>query len=121
MALLSVADAEPQRGPVVAASDATADDAKRVMAEHHVDWVGVLDGDRLLGWVDGDALDRAPPLPASGARGASPPSVRLDDPVSGRRSTTIVQSRTRVAVVRDADDRYVGMVTIDDIAEAMAR
>ena len=33
---------------------------------------------------------------------------------------TIVSSRTRVAVVLEADD-YRGMVTIDDIAEAMAR
>ena len=32
----------------------------RVMEEHGVDWLGLLDGDRLLGWVDGDLVDSEP-------------------------------------------------------------
>ena len=118
MALLSVADAQPQRGSVLEASTSV-DDVKRFMAEGHLEWVGVVDGDRLLGWLDGDALTGAT---TAGSAGPRPFTNQLLLTTGLREALDqIVQSATRVAVVRDADDRYVGMVTIDDIAEAMSR
>ena len=82
------------------AGDATADDARAVMAEHGVDWVGVLDGDRLLGWVGADDARRvatsgdAEPRPFAAV-------VHPDDARCARRSTPSSTSRTRVAVVVD--------------------
>jgi osmoprotectant transport system ATP-binding protein len=118
MALLTVADADFRPGPLVSAG-ATAAEAREVMAKHHLDWVAVLDGDRLLGWVgDGDLCDHATVVAAGPRRFVAEvtPSTPLREALD-----RIVSSATRVAVVLDADGSYVGMVTIDDIAEAMAR
>jgi osmoprotectant transport system ATP-binding protein len=116
MALLTVAGAHPRRGPVVDARAQTAE-VREVMRAHHSDWVGVLDGDRLLGWVDDTALDGFATVgDASPRRFAA-----WVHPDTGLREAldTIVLSATRVAVVLGDDDRYLGMVTIDDIAKAM--
>ena len=67
MALLTVADASPGRGPVVPA-DATAAEAREVMAAHRVDWVAVLEGDRLRGWVDERDLQPQGSVGTAGAR-----------------------------------------------------
>jgi osmoprotectant transport system ATP-binding protein len=118
MALLTVADADPQRGSVVAAS-ATAEEVRAFMAERHLEWVGVVDGDRLLGWLDDEILGRSP---TAGAAGPRPFATQVNASTGLREALDqIVQSATRVAVVRDAHDRYVGMVTIEDIAKAMER
>jgi CBS domain-containing protein len=112
MALLTVADAQPRRGAVVPLG-APAEESRRVMAEHRVDWVGILDGDRILGWIGADEVDgeAAPKRFAAWVAQTTPLREALD---------TIVDSRTRVAIVLDGE-RYVGMVTIDDIAEGMAK
>jgi len=117
MALLTVSDADPRSGPVVTV-DATGPDARAVMAEHRVDWVGVVDDGRMLGWVAADELDGhatvgeiEPRRFVAWVEPATPLREALD---------TIVDSRTRVAVVLDGE-QYRGMVTIDDIAQAMAR
>jgi osmoprotectant transport system ATP-binding protein len=118
MALLTVADACPQRGPVVDAGAAVAD-ARAAMAAHRVDWVGVLDGDRLRGWVDAADLDgratagEARARPFAAVVGAATPLREALD--------RIVSSATRVAVVVDDAGAYHGMVTVDDIADGMAR
>ena len=52
LALLTVRDASWSTGPVVRRRRRRRR-RPAVMAEHHVDWVGVLDGRRLLGWVVG--------------------------------------------------------------------
>jgi osmoprotectant transport system ATP-binding protein len=112
MALLTVADAAPRRGAVVALGT-PADEARRVMAAHRVDWVGLLDGDRVLGWIHADELDgeAAPKRFAAWVTPTTPLREALD---------AIVDSRTRVAIVLDGE-RYVGMVSIDDIADGMAK
>ncbi|MGH9135685.1 MAG: ABC transporter ATP-binding protein [Acidimicrobiales bacterium] len=117
MALLRVSDASVREGPVVDASSTPAD-ARAVMAKHGVDWVGVRRDGRLLGWVDGAALDthdRAGDAPvrrfAAWVSGDTPLREALD---------RIVQHHTKVAVVVDDDDTYRGMITIDEIAEEMA-
>jgi osmoprotectant transport system ATP-binding protein len=118
MALLSVADARPRRGPVVTAGTSVAD-ARAVMTEHRVDWVGVLDGDRLRGWVPASALTGDGQVGAADAKAFA----AQVSPTTGLREALdrIVQSATRVAVVLDDDGAYRGMVTIDDIADGMAR
>jgi osmoprotectant transport system ATP-binding protein len=118
MALLTVADAEPRLGPVVAAG-ASPDDARRVMSEHRVDWVGVLEGRRLLGWVDAEHLDGQATVADAGPR----PFAAFVSMTTVLREAldTIVSSKTRVAVVVDDANNYSGMVTIDDIASAMEK
>jgi osmoprotectant transport system ATP-binding protein len=117
MALLRVSDVDLTQGPVVPATTSPAD-AKAVMARHSVDWVGVLDGDMLRGWAwDHDLAGRA-------TVGDAPTEkfrawVSLDTPLR-QALDLIVDSRTRVAVVLDGD-RYLGMLTIQQIAEAMAK
>ncbi|HEX4868891.1 MAG TPA: ABC transporter ATP-binding protein [Acidimicrobiales bacterium] len=118
MALLTVADAHPQRGAVV---DATApvDEVRQVMQAHRTDWVGVLDGQRMRGWIDEASLAGARTAGAAGPR----PFAAWVQPETALREAldTIVQSATRVAVVLRDGDLYEGMVTIDDIARAMER
>src|SRR5215213_1983932 len=50
MALLKVRDVPLSPGAAVAA-EASPEEAKEVMARFGVDWVGVLDGERLRGWA----------------------------------------------------------------------
>ena len=111
LALRSVADLDLRPGPVVALGSPTSD-AVLAMAQHRVDWVGVLDGERLLGWrwgetlgttVDGDGLESF--------RAVVAPDADLRAVLDG-----IVNSLTHVAVVVDADGRYHGMVDIADVA-----
>jgi osmoprotectant transport system ATP-binding protein len=118
MALLTVADAAPQRGPVVDAA-ASAAEVRAVMQARRTDWVGVLDGERMLGWIDEASLAGAA---TAGAAGPRKFAAWVQAETALREALdTIVQSATRVAVVLREGDRYEGMVTIDDIARAMER
>jgi osmoprotectant transport system ATP-binding protein len=116
MALLKVADVPLSPGAVVPV-DATPQAAKEVMARFGVDWIGVLDGDRLRGWVPAGALDRVATV------GDAPVErfVSWVTPQAALRQAldTIVTSRTRAAVVLDGE-RYLGMVFLDQIAEGVA-
>jgi osmoprotectant transport system ATP-binding protein len=117
LSLLTVDDATLSDGPVVP-STATAAEARAVATAHAVDWVGVRDGNRLLGWatvgslpadaatVEGVALQ---PF-RSAVRGGTTLKATLD---------LIVTSQTRIAVVLDDDDVYRGALTIDDLAEGL--
>jgi osmoprotectant transport system ATP-binding protein len=116
LSLLRVRDVDLQRGPVVDAA-ATPGDAREVMDRERVDWVGVVDGERLLGWasvtaMNGHARMSDVPLERFAAEFGVDASLRhvLDG---------IVRSRTRVAVVTGPGDRYLGMVTIDEIGEGV--
>ena len=116
MALLRVRDVSVPEGPVVSA-DATPEEAKEVMARHNIDWVGVRDGGDLLGWAwarDLDGARRVGDAPNEKFRAW----VTLDTPLR-EALDLIVDSRTRVAVVYDGE-RFVGMLTIEQIADAMA-
>jgi hypothetical protein len=89
------------------------------MKEHGVDWIGIRDGDRLLGWVWGTQLEGV-----SALRDASPEPfrawVRKETPLR-EALDLIVDSSTRVAAVFDEADRYLGMLTIEQIADGMAK
>ena len=116
LSLLTVDDVPLREGPVVEASDSP-DRARAVMAENNVDWVGVRDDGRLLGWVSDADLNGDPTV---GAVAAKPflavfrPGMSLKAALDG-----IVTSQTRVAVVVEDDDRYRGMLTVDELAEGI--
>jgi hypothetical protein len=87
------------------------------MARYGFDWVGVRDGDHLEGWVwadDLDGRDRVGDAPTERFRAWVKPDTVLREALD-----LIVDSQTRVAVVLDGD-RYVGMLTIEEIAAGMA-
>lgn len=116
LALMTVADIDVAAGLMVDAA-APPSQALAVMSAGAVDWVGVTSGDRLLGWVWSHDLDHV------GAVGDAPlqsfnaqvgPSTPLRQVLEG-----IVTSRTRVAVVVDDTDRYLGMITIDQLSEGV--
>ena len=84
-----------------------------MMKSHRVDWVGILDGEKLLGWVGEDelagrSLSQVEPKPfAVSLRPASSLREALN---------SVVVSHARVAVVVE-DGRYLGMVDLEGIAE----
>jgi osmoprotectant transport system ATP-binding protein len=116
LSLLTVDDVTLRPGPVVPTA-ATPAEARATMAENGVDWVGVREGDRLLGWVanadiNGDATVADAPLKPfrSVIGGGTTLKAALD---------LIVTSQTRVAVVVGDDETYRGMLTVDDLAEGI--
>jgi osmoprotectant transport system ATP-binding protein len=112
LALRAVSEAEMTRGPVI---DVSADpaDARSVMDSHGVDWVALLDGSRLLGWVDRSEVDTTPLEQLD----AKPFAVSLSPDSSLRQAVdAVVTGHARVAVVVE-NGEYVGMVDLESIAE----
>mgnify|MGYP003617673491 CR=1 FL=1 len=112
LGLLTVGDADLIEGPVVSV-DAGADEARRVMAEHDVDWVGVRDQRRLLGWVAAESLN------GSTMRGVALRDFAVTvtpDATLREALDVIVGAQSRVAMVQDDEKGYLGMLTIDQVA-----
>jgi osmoprotectant transport system ATP-binding protein len=115
LALIKVSEIEVEEGPAVERS-ATPEEALRTLERFpQYDWVTVLDGGRLLGWVDRADLERASSLEdlqpkKFGAYVTQDSSLRqaLD---------SIVTSRTQVAVVAGEDDRYLGILTMERLSQ----
>ena len=114
LALIRVADIEVEPGPVVA-PEATAEEARRVIASFPFDWTSVVQQGELLGWIDLAALDGharvadLTPRPFSAyVTAASSLRQALD---------SIVTSRTRVAVVASEGQRYRGILTLERISK----
>ncbi|MEX2626167.1 MAG: hypothetical protein WD225_04750, partial [Ilumatobacteraceae bacterium] len=117
LSLERVGDAELVRGPVVAAA-ATADEARRTAQAEGLDWVGVLDGQRLRGWLWTADLDDTRSVGDHPTRDFR---VMVDHATSLRGALdAIVTSRNQVAVVVD-DDHYRGMLFIEDVARRLTR
>jgi osmoprotectant transport system ATP-binding protein len=117
LSLMTVGDASLSKGPLVAET-ASADDARSTMAERGYDWVAVCDGDdHLQGWIGASDLDGAETV------GELTPkpflSVVTADTTLKAALDGIVTSRTRVAMAVDDDGRYLGMLTVDDLAEGV--
>ncbi|MEX1126606.1 MAG: ATP-binding cassette domain-containing protein [Acidimicrobiia bacterium] len=112
LALHPISEAEMSRGPVI---DITAkpEEASRVMDENGVSWVGLLSGDRLLGWVDGSEIDGRPL--AELAPREFLVSLRSDSSLRAALDA-VVTGHARVAVVVD-DGIYRGMLDLEAIAE----
>ena len=87
------------------------------MEAHHVDWFGVVDDGRVLGWLWGSELSGR--VTAEGAR----PFRSLVRPDSTLRAALdgIVSSLTNVAVVEDDEGRYRGMLRVEEISEGARR
>jgi hypothetical protein len=83
------------------------------MEDHNVDWVGVLDQRRLLGWVSAENLNGT----TMGQADLRPFAASVTPDAALREALdVIVGAQTRVAVVKDEDEQYLGMLTIDQIA-----
>ncbi len=118
LALLSVGEVELTTGWVVETS-AHPSEAYAVMTADALDWIGVVEGGEILGWVWGDDLEglmRVGDAPRKGFAATVTPGTPLREALD-----VIVTSRTRVAVVRDETGRYLGMATVADIAEGIGR
>jgi osmoprotectant transport system ATP-binding protein len=126
LSLMRVDQTSLSRGPVVEPS-ATPDQARAVMAAEGTDWVAVCEGDHLRGWVGDDELGSAATMGDTDPRpflAVVHPDTTLKAALDG-----IVTSRTRVAVVVESPagagaadgGRYLGMLTIDDLAEGVTR
>jgi osmoprotectant transport system ATP-binding protein len=116
LALVTVDDVEMIEGPVVEIT-ATPADAETVMAKHGVNWVGVREGDYLLGWTGASDLNdvqRVGDAPLQRFQAWVHPGAPLREALDA-----LLNSRTRVAVVVDDDNRYIGMLTVDHIAEGL--
>jgi osmoprotectant transport system ATP-binding protein len=117
LSLMTVRDASLSKGPVVGET-ASADEARAAMTELGYDWVAVCDGDdRLRGWIGAAELDGAAAvdqLTPKPFRAVVTADTNLKATLDG-----IVSSHTRVAMVVDADGRYLGMLTVDDLAEGI--
>jgi osmoprotectant transport system ATP-binding protein len=112
LALLPVSEAGLERGPFVDIG-ATSTEAQAVMARHGVDWIGLLDGEHLLGWVEGSLVDGTP-LDDLEPR---PFLVTLSSNSSLRAALdAVVTGHARVAVIVD-DGLYKGMLDLEAIAE----
>jgi osmoprotectant transport system ATP-binding protein len=118
LSIMTVADATLSQGPVVAPG-ATTDEARGVMARQDTDWVAVVEGDRLLGWIGADAVEQTGPGQLDDVKCEPFAAVVRPDTTLKAALDTIVTSRTRVAVVVDDDERYLGVLTVDDLAEGV--
>lgn len=116
LALITIDEIEPGDGPV-ARVGASGDDARAVMAAHHVGWIGVLDGERLLGWKWADQVNGTVTADdLQSFRAVVRPHTTLRTALDG-----IVGSATNVAIVEDVDGRYRGMVRVEEISEGVRR
>jgi osmoprotectant transport system ATP-binding protein len=117
LSLMPAGQADLVRGPVVEAS-ASVEEAKRVAAAEGTDWLGVLDGHRLRGWVWAAELDPARPV---GEATVHDFRVWIQASESLRTAVdAIVNTRNQVAVVYD-EDHYVGMLFIEAVSRELFR
>jgi osmoprotectant transport system ATP-binding protein len=114
LSLRKVADIPVEDGPIVRVGD-SAESARAELARTEFDWVAVLDGRRVLGWIDEEALGESrvvtPELASRFVAGVTPKSS-LREAID-----TIVRSRTNVAVVTDEDNNYIGILTQEHISK----
>ena len=113
LALISIADIGVEEGPVVN-PDTSARDARRVMEETGFGWAAVIDAGMIRGWIDGSMLDGVERVAEASPKKFSAYVMAQD---SLRQALdSIVTSRTSVAVVADADGRYLGILTLERIS-----
>ena len=114
LSLIEIRTVPLEEGPMVARS-ASADAARACMERYAVDWFGILEEGRLLGWAW--ASDLGTPSSVD----PRPFEVRLDIGASLREALdTIITSRTGVAPVFE-DGEYVGTITAEAISRELAR
>lgn len=108
LSLRKVADIPFEEAPTVKVGDSV-EKAKAAIEKFEFGWVAVLDGSRVLGWVDEPMLAGkdtvSPDLPRRFVAGVTPNSSLREA------MDSIVRSRTNVAVVTDDDNNYIGILT----------
>lgn len=116
LSLIPVSAIDLDRGPVVARGATTAD-AQASMAEYDTDWFAVGEGTQLDGWASADDLgpDGVDEVKLEPFRTMLSPESTLKDALDA-----VVSSHTSVAAIFDGD-RFLGMVTADEISEEILR
>jgi osmoprotectant transport system ATP-binding protein len=114
LALIKVADIDVEEGPVVSPSSSVTD-ARAAMEKCETDWVAVVDGGELLGWVGANAIEGKSSVAEIEPR-------KFSAYVTARSSLrqaldSIVTSRTQVAVVVDKEERYRGILSLERVSE----
>jgi osmoprotectant transport system ATP-binding protein len=114
--LTSVSELPFDRGPVVEVT-ADAAEARRVMDDYRVEWVGILDNDTFLGWVSGaDLADGR--VPGDAPR-EEPASLVTPDSTLRNAMELIMTSDSAVAVIDDGG-RFGGVVTLEALRARLA-
>lgn len=116
MALIKVSDIPIGDGPVVSASTSPAD-ARQAMDTAGTPWVVVTDGQRLLGWVSRSDLNGQATVadaPLQQLEATVGPDTALREALDA-----VVTSPIRAIAVVNDDNRFVGLLTIDDIGEGL--
>jgi osmoprotectant transport system ATP-binding protein len=111
LSLIPISQAELDPGPVVQVSAPVAE-ATAAMERYGVEWIGIAEGDRLLGWAAADDLPEAGDLRGVTLRRFRS-WLRLDSTLRDALDA-VVSSRTNVAAVFEGD-RYLGMLTAETI------
>jgi len=115
LSLIPASSADLVRGPVVDALDSI-DDARRVAEVEGTDWVGVLDGQRIRGWL---WVNELIPGKAVGDHDTRDFRVWIRAEESLRRAVdAIVNTRNQVAIVFDGD-HYLGMLFIEAVSREL--
>lgn len=112
LALMTIDQQELSPGPMVDRS-ATAEEARQAMTKYGVDWFGVLDGDRLLGWagptdLHGETVSDAELRPFTHF---VPSGASLREALD-----VVVTGHARLALIVD-DGVYRGVLDLEAIAE----
>ncbi len=115
LSLMPISGVPLVKGPVVAPGT-PGEVARREMADHGVDWIGVADAQRLLGWIDGAEVGSEVRSTATRRFGSwLPVTASLREALD-----VIVSGHTPFVPVLDGD-RYLGMLTVDRISEEMRK
>jgi osmoprotectant transport system ATP-binding protein len=116
LGLVEIGSTRLERGPMVA-STADAEEARAAMRRYETDWVGVLDGERLIGWISELDLEGHATVAGIDVR----PIERSVAPTDSLRAALdlVVRSHERVAIVID-EGRYLGTLGLDSIAREIA-
>ncbi len=110
LSLIPIASLDLEPGPVIELTDDAAA-ARRAMARYGVDWFAIRSDDRLLGWAWERELGNRRPADTP----LKPFEAKLDYRASLREALdTVITSHTKVAPVFEGD-RFLGMLTIDEI------
>jgi osmoprotectant transport system ATP-binding protein len=114
LALITVSDIGVEEGTVVSPA-ASAEEARKVMAEFRSGWTSVLEDGELLGWVDEEGLEGKGRVSEAAPRKFS---AYVTAGASLRQALdSIVTSRTRVAVVVTEGQRYEGILSLERISQ----
>jgi osmoprotectant transport system ATP-binding protein len=118
LALIPVSALRVETGPVVAPT-ATVDEARRVIRDGAFGWASVVADGELLGWIDETSLDGAKTAADAGPRKFSAYVTSQDSLRMALDS--IVTSSTNVAVVVSEGQRYLGILTLEQLSREVTQ